>query len=293
MTISEVSCYEFDGFRFYVNGGYLTHEGHRIPIQLQMAQVLKVLLTNAGEIVSRDSLLTEAWDVMVDDQGASQQVYLLRKLFLKYGKKRYIETEKKRGFRFEGKVRPCPGSHDGNLVSYFSRHGFFEDYTDRFSELFAEADNVMVYFIHSRRWRENHRHELNSFLAKPDARLTVFLPNLDNKVLMEGLKAGFLDGSSIPQLTKEAYQDFAEYYFNFPGKVSVRRFDHYPNYSFYLFDDVLITAMYPTVVARHQVPTLEVSPESPYWTFFEYDRKILFESKELSKAKLAKIRNNK
>lgn len=293
MTISEVTCYEFDAFRFYVNGGYLTHEGHPISIQPQMAQVLSVLLRNAGSVVSKDSLLAEAWTVSVEGQGAGQQIYLLRKLFLTYGKRRYIETEKKRGFRFDGSVRPCPGSHDGNLVSYFSRHGFFEDYTERFSELFAQAESLTVYFIHSRRWRENHRHEINAFLARPDSRLTVFLPNLENEVLMEGLKEGFLDGQSIPHLTKEAYQDFAEYYFAFPGRVSIRKFDHYPNYSFYLFDDVLITAMYPTVVAKHQVPTLELAPESPYWTFFEDDRKDLLMTKELSKSKLTRIRNNK
>ena len=110
---------------------------------------------------------------------------------------------------------------------------------------------------------------------------------------MEGLKEGFLDGQSIPHLTKEAYQHFPEYYFAFPARVSIRKVNHYPNYSFYLFDDVLITAMYPTVVAKHQVPTLELAPESPYWTFFEDDRKDLLMTKELSKSKLTRIRNNK
>ncbi len=293
MTISEVTCYEFDSFRFYVDGGYLTHEGHPIPIQKQMAQVLSVLLRNAGSIVSKDSLLAEAWTVSIEGEGAGQQIYLLRKLFLKYGIRRYIETEKKRGFRFDGKVRPCPGSHDGNLVSYFSRHGLFEDYTERFSELFAQAASLTVYFIHSRRWRENHRHEINAFLARPGTQLTVLLPNLDNEVLVEGLKAGFPDGQSIPHLIKEAYQDFVEYYFTFPGKVSIRRIDHYPTYSFYLFDEILIAAMYPTVVPKHQVPTLELSAESPYWTFFEKDRKVLLMARELSKSRLTKIRNSK
>lgn len=291
--MSDIDCYEFDGFRFYVNGGYLTHDEDPIPIQPKTAQVLTVLLRNNGVLVSRDTFAAEAWKLQFLSEGSlSNQISALRKIFERYGDT-YIKTEPKRGYRFESIVRPCSGSHDGTLVDCFDRYGFFEDYTPRFSELFTKTNNVVAYFIHSRRWRENHRHELNAFLAKPDARLTVFLPNLDNKVLMDGLRADFLDGPSIPHWTKEAYQDFAEYYFNFPGKVSVRRYDHYPTYSFYLFDEVLIAAMYPTVIARRQVPTLELSPESPYWTFFKDDRKILLKIKELSKAKLAKIRSNK
>lgn len=293
MTISDVDCYEFDAFRFYVNGGDLSYDGKSIRIQPMMAKVLTLLLQHSGAVVPKDVFYAEVWQLeVVRDANLCFQIYLLRKIFREYGDP-YIKTEQKRGFRFEGKVRPCPGSHGGELVSFFSRHGFFEDYTHQFSQLFANARNVMVYFIHSRRWRENHRHELNAFLAKADARLTVFLPNLDNKVLMAGLRADFLDGPWIPHWTKEAYQDFAEYYFNFPGKVSIRRYDHYPTYSFYLFDEVLIAAMYPTVIARRQVPTLQLSTESPYWTFFEDDRKTLLEIKELSKAKLEKIRSNK
>jgi DNA-binding winged helix-turn-helix (wHTH) protein len=291
--MSDVDCYQFDGFRFYVPGGYLTHEGTPIPIQPLTSRVLAILLRNSGAVVLKDTFAAEAWGQKHLLGGTlSNQVLSLRKIFETFGDT-YIRTAPGRGYRFEGRVHPCSGGHDGTFVNYFDRFGFFEDYTERFSELFPRTKRLTLHFIHSRRWRENHRHGLNAFLDRPDAQLTVFLPNLDNELLMAGLKEGFLDGAAIPHLTKEAYQDFADYYSRYPGKVSIRRFDHYPTYSFYLFDEVLIAAMYPTVVARHQVPTLEVSPESPYWIFFEEDRKILFESEELSKAKVRKIISNK
>jgi DNA-binding winged helix-turn-helix (wHTH) protein len=288
--MSEIDCYQFDGYRFYVSGGYLEHEGEQVPIQPLAGRVLALLLKSRGTVVTHETFAMEAWGQKgLSDGILSNQILSLRKIFGDAGDT-YIKTAPRRGYRFEGPVRPCSGGHDGTLVNYFDRFGFFEDYTERFSELFPRTKSLTLHFIHSRRWRENHRHELNAFLERPDSRMTVFLPNLDNELLMDGLRSGFLDGPAIPHLTLEAYRDFADYSVRFPGQVSIWRFAHYPTYSFYLFDAVLIAAMYPTVVARHQVPTLELSPESPYWRFFEDDRKVLrLESEELSKTKVGKL----
>src|SRR5205814_10102537 len=49
--------------------------------------------------------------------------------------------------------------------------GPFAGFVQRFEDLIGSATRMAVYFIHSRRWRENHDAAIKAFLRRPGATL--------------------------------------------------------------------------------------------------------------------------
>ena len=76
----------------------------------------------------------------------------------------------------------------------------FTAFVPRFEELIASTRRMAVYFIHSRRWRENHDAAIKAFLARENTTFEVFLPDLENHELMFSLEKHFDDGPLIPAL---------------------------------------------------------------------------------------------
>ncbi len=53
---------------------------------------------------------------------------------------------------------------------------------------------MALYFIHSRRWRENHDAAIKAFLGRAGTTLEAFLPDLEDHELMFSLSKHFEDG---------------------------------------------------------------------------------------------------
>lgn len=153
--------------------------------------------------------------------------------------------------------------------------GSFSDFHEVFPALIEDAKKITLYFIHSRRWRENNNESIKRFLQKRNAKLLVFLPNLKNKRLIDALVSHFEDGPTIPHLIADAYRYFDSLASDHPSKVEVRQFDLYPTYSFYRFDDRIVLAMYPTTASKKEVPTLAIDKRSRYWQFVIDDIRVL------------------
>src|SRR5260370_26754164 len=79
----------------------------------------------------------------------------------------------------------------------------FAGLVQRFDDLIGSATTMSLYFIHSRRWRENHDAAIKAFLARAGTTLEVFLPDLENHELMFSLGKHFEDGPLIPPLVAE------------------------------------------------------------------------------------------
>ncbi|MCL1473384.1 hypothetical protein [Argonema antarcticum] len=148
---------------------------------------------------------------------------------------------------------------------------YFTEFSDDFNILFENSENITLYFIHSRRWRENHIDHLADFLEKRQNQLTVILPNLANAKLIQILKDHFDDGQNMEAFIKDAYRYFASFLQRRPEGINVRLSDIYPTYSFYKFDEVVIVAMYPTSPRRKNVPTFQIMKDSKYWDFISND----------------------
>jgi TolB-like protein/DNA-binding winged helix-turn-helix (wHTH) protein/Flp pilus assembly protein TadD len=98
----------FDEFEIDLRSGELWERGHRVRLQDQPFQVLRVLLERHGELVTRDELKQTLWpsDTFVDfDDGLNTAVRKLRDVLGDSAEKpRFIETIPRRGYRFVGRL---------------------------------------------------------------------------------------------------------------------------------------------------------------------------------------------
>lgn len=171
------------------------------------------------------------------------------------------------------KIRDEITSRRGRPVAGLLETSTFSGLSNRLLELIGQAQEITVCFIHSRRWREMHDRQLNEFLAKTNAVLRVFLPDLRNKALRTMICEHFEDGPEIPRFVADAYRYFADLKKKFPRRVQVRLFCLYPTYSYYRFDNKVIVAMYPITRRKADVPAFELSEGDALYEFFEENMK--------------------
>jgi DNA-binding winged helix-turn-helix (wHTH) protein/TolB-like protein/Flp pilus assembly protein TadD len=98
--------YQFGPYRLDVAQQLLLRNGSTVALTPKAMEILKVLLEQAGHVVSKEELLHRVWtDTFVDEGNLTQTVFVLRKA-LGYGLcAQYIETVPRRGYRFIGEVQ--------------------------------------------------------------------------------------------------------------------------------------------------------------------------------------------
>ena len=95
--------YEFDEFCLDATNPSLWRGGELVPIFPKALEILILLVRKKGEIVSREELLETVWqETFVEEANITYTVSLLRKSL---GKKPFIQTVPKRGYRFVAEVR--------------------------------------------------------------------------------------------------------------------------------------------------------------------------------------------
>jgi hypothetical protein len=151
------------------------------------------------------------------------------------------------------------------------RVGPFAGFYQRFEDLIASSGQMALYFIHSRRWRENHDAAIKAFLAREGTTLEVFLPDLESHELIFSLGRHFEDGPQIPGLVVDAYRYFARLAREYQKPAEIWLFSRYPTFSFYQFDTRAIVALYSNTVAKRDAPALEVTAQSLLGQFIEAD----------------------
>src|SRR5215207_1373068 len=105
-TASEYKVYEFDDFRFDVAHLMLYHRGAEIPMAPKAVETLLALIERRGKSVSKDELLEAVWpDTVVEESNLFVYLSVLRKTLgaLRDGRP-YVETLRRRGYRFNGEV---------------------------------------------------------------------------------------------------------------------------------------------------------------------------------------------
>jgi TolB-like protein/Tfp pilus assembly protein PilF len=118
--------YEFGPYRLNVALLRLTREGERISLTPKAAEILALLITNAGQLVEKDFLLKEIWpNTFVEESNLAQNIFLLRKALgdEREGPK-YIETVTRRGYRFIASVKVYPADDsDGETAESEAQDG--------------------------------------------------------------------------------------------------------------------------------------------------------------------------
>jgi hypothetical protein len=156
-------------------------------------------------------------------------------------------------------------------LSGIVRVGAFAALYQRFEDLIGSSQRMVLYFIHSRRWRENHDAAIKAFLAREGTSLEVFLPDLESHELMFSLGNHFEDGPQIPALVVDAYRYFGRLAREYSKPAEVWLFSRYPTFSFYQFDESAVIALYSNTAAKKGSPAFEVTTGSLLGQFLASD----------------------
>jgi len=110
--------YRFDDFVFEPEAARLLKSGQPIPLEPQVASLLKYLIDNRGRIVPKDELIDAIWDGrIVSDAALNTRIRAVRRaLGDDRAQQRYLRTYPKRGFQFVADIRPV-GADDDDRAS--------------------------------------------------------------------------------------------------------------------------------------------------------------------------------
>jgi len=101
------AVYEFEDFRLDAAHKLLYRDGEQISLTPKAVETLIALVDRRGEVVGKKELMEEIWaDTIVEESNLSQYLHVLRKtLGETQDGKPFIETLKRRGYRFNGVAR--------------------------------------------------------------------------------------------------------------------------------------------------------------------------------------------
>ncbi|MBV6496368.1 MAG: hypothetical protein DYH05_02860 [Acidobacteria bacterium ACB1] len=95
--------YEFGDFRLSGEDGILWRGGEKVPVTQKAIDLLELLLSSNGRLVTRAEIIEKLWpETYVDENNLSVTVSMLRKAL---GDPKLIETIPRKGYRFIGDVR--------------------------------------------------------------------------------------------------------------------------------------------------------------------------------------------
>src|ERR1700704_337357 len=147
----------------------------------------------------------------------------------------------------------------------------FAGFVQRFEDLIGSSSTMALYFIHSRRWRENHDAAIKAFVGRAGTTLEVFLPDLESHELIFSLGKHFEDGPLIRARFADPSRYFARLARDFGKPVHVWLFGRYPTYSFYRFDDRAVIALYSNTAAKKELPAFKITTDCFLGTFLAAD----------------------
>ena len=99
MALQTKHFYAFGPFRLDSEKRVLVRNSVPIPLAPKAAEVLLVLVENAGHLVDKDALIKRVWpDAFVEEGNLNKNIFILRKALGEWEPGRdYIETVPKRG----------------------------------------------------------------------------------------------------------------------------------------------------------------------------------------------------
>lgn len=137
----ENRVFEFENFRLDAATKILYRDGEQVVLTPKAVETLIALIESKGSVVSKEELMRRIWaDTVVEESNLAQYLHVLRKSLGETADgKPYIETLKRRGYRFNGTVRVMPagatatseipapaGGHSSDVIAAshrFERHG--------------------------------------------------------------------------------------------------------------------------------------------------------------------------
>lgn len=112
-------AYRFGPFQLDVRERRLLRGTDVIPLRLKVFDTLRVLVENAGRLVTKDELLATVWpDTTVEENNLNHNISVLRKaLGEKATGQQYIETVPRMGYRFVAAVEAAEPAVDASIAT--------------------------------------------------------------------------------------------------------------------------------------------------------------------------------
>lgn len=106
-NLSQHKQYEFEDFRLDATTRLLYRNGDQVELTPKAVETLIALVEGQGDVISKEELMRKIWaDTVVEESNLAQYLHVLRKTLGNTSDgKPYIETLKRRGYRFNGAVR--------------------------------------------------------------------------------------------------------------------------------------------------------------------------------------------
>ncbi|MBS1787535.1 MAG: PD40 domain-containing protein [Acidobacteria bacterium] len=106
MSSSIKRLYEFDGFRLDPAERLLVRDGRPVPLTPKAFEMLVVLASNSGRLLTKDELMRTVWaDAVVEENNLDKNISALRKALGENGAgRKFIETVRGHGYRFNAVV---------------------------------------------------------------------------------------------------------------------------------------------------------------------------------------------
>ena len=103
---SPAGVYKFGPFQLDAPECRLLRDGVQVPLRLKTFETLRMLVENAGHLVTKEALLRQVWpDAAVEENNINANVSILRKaLGEDTNGQSYIETVPRVGYRFVAQV---------------------------------------------------------------------------------------------------------------------------------------------------------------------------------------------
>src|SRR5262245_14210104 len=119
MSKRKINLYDFGGFRLDIAEKVLWKGDEAVPLTPKAFDTLVILVEKSGHLVEKEELISQLWpDSFVEENSLPQNVYLIRKALREESHGiRYIETVRRRRYRFIVAVKDIPGMaslEDGN-----------------------------------------------------------------------------------------------------------------------------------------------------------------------------------
>lgn len=103
--MSPGELFAFGPFQLDSRTRRLQRDGEVVPLSSRQFDLLHLLVSRAGQLLSKDQLIAVAWpDVAVTDNSLEQAISTLRRTLTPHAGQPYIETQARRGYRFSAEV---------------------------------------------------------------------------------------------------------------------------------------------------------------------------------------------
>ena len=140
--------------------------------------------------------------------------------------------------------------------------------------LFRTTRELDVFFAYGLTWRRSHIHQLRELVGRPNARIRIVLPDVDNEITMAELSRRFaITPEELQRRIADAEAEFRSLSDSLGAgaTLTIARFAHSPVYTFYRFDDVVVLSMYQHGTVRGSVPAFVVERGGTLFDFVTKD----------------------